>query len=172
MYTAQHKTVPRLREFFLAIDHHFCLTCLKNSGNLGTVICWALYVGPKSQEREHDCCNCPNNDFKGVLLPGLVLRICTWQWMNQQGVSQLVCKLCLLISRTHVNIMEYPFNHLITLVGDFVWGMKYHRRMQWCLRELQKLFLMFFFHCGDFLPTFEDIQPILGTHNMFQWKKK
>ena len=77
-----------------------------------------------------------------------------------QGVSRLVCKLCLLISWTYVNIMEYPFNHLITLVGDFVRGMKHHETWNDASENCRTCFWCFFSIFGDFLPTFEDFQPI------------
>ena len=36
-----------------------------------------------------------------------------------QGVPKLVLQLCLLISRSHVNITKYPFNHVISKAREF-----------------------------------------------------
>ena len=43
-----------------------------------------------------------------------------------QGVQLLVWQLKMFMSQSAVNITKYPFNHLITLEGDFVWHIKHH----------------------------------------------
>ena len=43
-----------------------------------------------------------------------------------QGVPQFPPQLCLLISRSYVNMTKYPFNHVISEAWEFFCGMKHH----------------------------------------------
>ena len=46
--------------------------------------------------------------------------------MNLQGVPRLLIQLWSGIFSVHFDRTQYPFNHLISTWGDFVWHMKHH----------------------------------------------
>ena len=79
-----------------------------------------------------------------------------------QGESQLLWQLWLLISWTYVNISEYPFNHLITKVGDFVWDIKHHGTCKDAY-ENDKILFWLIFKFVHFLPKFENFKSIFTT---------
>ena len=73
-----------------------------------------------------------------------------WSIEQLQGVSRLVLQLCLLISRPYVNITKYCFNHLISDVREFFWGMKHHGAYKDASEKCGMNFTQIFHFCDFF----------------------
>ena len=70
--------------------------------------------------------------------------------MFYRGFQQLVYQLWLLISRTYVNIMKYPFIHFSGMDLDFFWCMKHHGTCNNASEICTVLFGLIFNFCGFF----------------------
>ena len=89
-----------------------------------------------------------------------------------QGVPRLVLPLQLLISRSYVNITEYPFNHIIIDVREFFWGTKHNGTWEDALRKMQNEFGWFSVFCGfsPILKTPSPFWPLLTSCKTTKWR--
>ena len=74
-----------------------------------------------------------------------------------------MCQLYLLISWPYVNIMKYPFNHVISEVRQYFWGMIHHGTWKYTSENCKMLFWLISNFC-HFLPPFEFCISFLASN--------